>query len=306
MGFAIDIVSFAVMSNHFHVILRNRPDLVKAYSDEEVIRRWWMICPLHRRADGSPTEIDQMYLTSQLKDRDRLEELRGRLSSISWLLRLWTYKLARRANLESGTRGHFWEGRFNSRRLEDELALLVCMGYVELNPLRARMCASLECSEYTSVYLRIQAMSGESVNEADGAHGDVYFADAWLAPLHLPQDDRLGPCAVPCGGPRASDKGVLPLALDEYLDLLNWTANCLTEDTRMEVVPDVLEPVWERLGFVDHNWLETVKDFDERMRRWVTHPDELAKMARNLSEQHDGDTRLGRRRFAHEHRNRPN
>ncbi len=50
--FGIDVLGFAVMANHFHVILRNRPDVIAAWSDEEVARRWWRLCPGRKTADG--------------------------------------------------------------------------------------------------------------------------------------------------------------------------------------------------------------------------------------------------------------
>ena len=40
-SFGIDCLSFAVMVNHVHVILCNRPDVVAGWSDEAVARRWW-------------------------------------------------------------------------------------------------------------------------------------------------------------------------------------------------------------------------------------------------------------------------
>jgi hypothetical protein len=39
--FGVDVMGFAVMSNHMHLVLRNRPDVVREWSDEEVARRWW-------------------------------------------------------------------------------------------------------------------------------------------------------------------------------------------------------------------------------------------------------------------------
>ncbi len=33
--FAVDILTYAVLSNHIHLILRNRPDVVAVWSDEE-------------------------------------------------------------------------------------------------------------------------------------------------------------------------------------------------------------------------------------------------------------------------------
>ena len=50
----IDILGFAVMSNHIHVVARNRPDLVATWSDDDVARRWWNIFPQRKTLDGKP------------------------------------------------------------------------------------------------------------------------------------------------------------------------------------------------------------------------------------------------------------
>ena len=43
--FAIDVCAFAVMANHYHTILRTRPDIAAAWSDWEVASRWLQLCP---------------------------------------------------------------------------------------------------------------------------------------------------------------------------------------------------------------------------------------------------------------------
>ena len=53
-SFGIDCLSFCVMVNHIHVILRNRPDVVAEWSDEEVAKRWWQLFPLRKNKDKSP------------------------------------------------------------------------------------------------------------------------------------------------------------------------------------------------------------------------------------------------------------
>ena len=54
--YGIDVLSFAILSNHFHLVLRNRPDVVATWGDTEVARRWLQVCPKRKTPTGEPQE----------------------------------------------------------------------------------------------------------------------------------------------------------------------------------------------------------------------------------------------------------
>ena len=152
--FCIDICAYAIMSNHYHLVLYiNKPE-VDALTDLEVIERW--------RKIYSGSDIIQRFLDGETLTREHhvliaetVEKWRNRLEDISWFMRCLNEYIARKANFEDNCTGHFWEGRFKSQALLDEQALLTCMTYVELNSIRANMATSPESSEFTSIKKRI-------------------------------------------------------------------------------------------------------------------------------------------------------
>jgi REP element-mobilizing transposase RayT len=163
--FGIDVLTYAILSNHLHVVLRNRPDVVAAWSDRQVALRWLQIFPGKRIDEqlGDPTTTDVEALAN---NPERMAVVRLRLSDVSWFMRALSEPIARLANQQEKCTGCFWEGRFKAQRLLDEAALLACCMYVDLNPVRAAMAESPEESQFTSAYDRIKALQGHTVESA--------------------------------------------------------------------------------------------------------------------------------------------
>lgn len=114
--FGIDLLAYAVMSNHFHLVLRNRPDVVASWSDTEVARRWLMICPHRKDKAGKPLPPSASELNTIRHCPVRLKEIRGRLADPSWWMRFLCQHVARRANIEEDASGRFFEQRYKIAR----------------------------------------------------------------------------------------------------------------------------------------------------------------------------------------------
>ena len=59
--FAIDLLTYTVLSNHLHLVMRSRPDVVAAWSNQEVVARYWRLHPQRKHEDGSavdPTDVE--------------------------------------------------------------------------------------------------------------------------------------------------------------------------------------------------------------------------------------------------------
>lgn len=152
--FALDVCAYAVMSNHYHVVLHVDREAAKAWSEQEVIERW------HQLFTGHPHThrflAGEVLLKVEQKLVAELAALwRDRLMDISWYMRCLNESIARQANEEDNCSGRFWEGRFKSQALLDEKALAACMAYVDLNPVRAGMAETPEESDYTSIQQRV-------------------------------------------------------------------------------------------------------------------------------------------------------
>lgn len=160
--FAIRPAAYVILSNHMHLVLKTEPAVARSWDDLEVAQRWESLYPknlekLRKKAGGGEAgeETVEQHLRNLAANTPRIEELRSRLSDLSWLHRLLKEPIARRANAEDGCTGHFWEGRFKSYKLLDEGGVLAATVYVDLNLFRAGMIKTLEKSEFSSLILRL-------------------------------------------------------------------------------------------------------------------------------------------------------
>ena len=261
--FALDIAAYAVMSNHYHVVLHIDKVQAEGLTRKQVITLWHqlfkgnLLSQRYEKGDNlSQVERDKL-------DKD-IETWRKRLMNISWFMRVLNENIARQANREDDCTGRFWEGRFKSQALLDEAALATCMGYVDLNPIRAGMAISPETSDHTSIKLRIEmALQTEQ-------------------PHYINQQPKtLLPFA---GYPRQNMPKGLPFRLNDYLELVDWTGRILRDDKR-GAIPDSLPPILERLNMDAKHWLYLANHFESPFKGLVGSAYKLKQACQTLGYQ---------------------
>lgn len=301
--YAVDVCGFAILGNHLHVILRQRPDIAKNWSDQQIARRWWNLLPGRRDEEtGAPAEPETHELAMLMANKELLAERRTRLGSLSWFMRSLCEPIARQANVEDGCRGRFWEGRFKSQILLTESAVLACSVYVDLNPIRAGTANTPETSGHTSVQRRIrgeadrQRIGKRTSQKSKGssqAGKSSRAADAWLCPVEIDEqgapetianaklgtDDQAGSHSsrkrrsrgdqdLECRRPRATDQGFLPLSLPTYLALVAWTGKQIRREKR-DAIPAEFKPLMESLSLDPETWVDCVQNFGRWFHRAV-------------------------------------
>lgn len=262
--FACEVAAYAVMSNHVHVVVRMAPEQVSAWSDTEVVRRWWRIYPGagRRLADGSALDPTPDMVAAQARDRGWVAQRRRQLADLPEFMKALKQHIARRANAEDGCTGAFWEERYTSVPLLDQAALIACMAYVDLNPVRATTADRPERSIHTSVRERVRARQ---------RHRAVVRAQA-MAPARRAQVLRAAGVAAVAVAPDGPESGlwVAPLArctvgeplaqqrmsAEDYLKLVDATGRVLRAGKR-GVIPPELAPILARLDLSLEDWLAT-------------------------------------------------
>ena len=238
--FAIDLCAYAVMSNHYHVVLRINQKKALGWSDQEVAERWMQLF--------SGPLIVKRWLKGETESAETLKALeivqtwRERLYDLGWFMKCLNEYLARKANEEDCCKGRFWESRYKCQALLDEKAVLQCMAYVDLNPVRAAMAETPEESDYTSIQQRSESVMSTS-------------------------EDNLKPTLLPMVAANTAeaedDDTVCRFRLMDYLELVDSTGRAVRDDKRGAISAHAAG-VLDRLGIDEKAWLAHMKPKQQR------------------------------------------
>lgn len=250
--FAVSVGGFSVMDNHLHLLLRLDLDVAIAWSDNEVVERWFKLYP-PRGTDRKPLPAAKLkeLVAKRLGDAKWIAQTRDRLGSLSWFMKCLKEPLSRMVNKAEKCTGAFFEGRFKSIAVLDEEALMSVCAYIDLNPVAAGIASTPEASEHTSVKARVDHVQefGRVADLQVAKQGSVAASKAskkledalWLIPI----EDRRGV--------DSRREGMLDgFTLGNYLMLVEYTGRLL-RDGKASITAEVSD-ILTRLGSSAEVW----------------------------------------------------
>jgi hypothetical protein len=257
--FSIELCAYAIMSNHYHLVVRINPDEPAGWSDDEVLSRWTALFRgpvlVRRFLAGAPlatVELDTVRTVAAL--------YRARLGSLSWFMKCLNEPIARKANAEDSCSGHFWEARFHSQPLRSEAALLAAMAYVDLNPVRASIAGALENSDYTSIKARLTGDCQRTVRLS----ATNLLESSEISHFQVPPRPLM-PFSDNCRADN-TEIATLPVQALEYVRLVKASGRLGVHGKRGRIDP-ALESILTRLGVSADEWLSASTAFPLHYRR---------------------------------------
>ena len=133
----VEVLTYAVMSNHFHVLVRVSEAV--DVSDAELLRRWKVLYP--KPTDYETATVVEMERTLREggEDADALRRrLLLRMGNVSAFMKTLKQRFTIWFNKSRGRYGPLWSDRFKSVLVEGQGNPLQTMAaYIDLNPVRA-------------------------------------------------------------------------------------------------------------------------------------------------------------------------
>jgi len=235
--FSIEIYAYAVMDNHYHIVLYLDPLAPMHWSKEDVAERW--LCAYSGKS-VDPKFAKQRELKKQviIADKEKIELYRQRLGSLSWFMSRLNEPLAKQSNKEENCTGSFWEGRYSAQALLDEAAIFSCMAYVDLNPVRAKITEKLDESNNTSIKKRLN-----KIKQIEPIDVQVKLSSAISAISNQVNSKKLS------------------MSLKSYIELIEWTGQNITYPNKA-AMPHNISSCLRQFNLQQNHWLKQLENFE--------------------------------------------
>jgi REP element-mobilizing transposase RayT len=137
----VEVLTYCVLSNHFHVLIRVMGDQV--VSDAELMRRFRVLCPKPTKYQTESAEVMESQLCAGGVEADAIRrKLLARMSDVSEFMKTVKQRFSVWYNRSHQRYGTLWAERFKSVLVEGKGNPLQTMAaYIDLNPVRAGLVA---------------------------------------------------------------------------------------------------------------------------------------------------------------------
>ena len=138
----VRVLSYCVMTNHFHILVEVPPKMDKELSDEALVKKLSILYSEEFVTQES-ARLRELSESTTVKGKKAYLELRAKYTRRMWDLGQFMKTLKQRFstwyNARHGQSGTLWEARYKSVLVEDGHAARVMAAYIDLNPVRAGM-----------------------------------------------------------------------------------------------------------------------------------------------------------------------
>jgi REP element-mobilizing transposase RayT len=145
-----EVLGFCIMGNHFHLLVRMH--IAKTFSDREIQKRY---------------KIFDAGQTNEALNKERVLLFRKKWSNLSEYVREIKQRFSRYYNKTHKRKGFFWAERFKSVIVDNGEALVHCLTYIDLNPIRAGLTKKPEDYRWCSLGYHIQTKNKENFLSLD-------------------------------------------------------------------------------------------------------------------------------------------
>jgi len=255
----VEVLAYSVLTDRLSLVLRTRPDLVKEWGDADVARRYQTALYAKVPFAESRRTPPEAEIAAMQQTKVELRRGRSRLSNLTWFVGQLSESIARNCNREDGTKGKFWEGRYQCLPILDATAALAAIAHVDLEPIFTGETTTVAGCKFSSAKPRISGGKG-------GA-------------LTLTGSDS------PAGGKAKEPPGTLAVTNAEAQKLVEWTAK-QTKRVDVSKLPDELAGVFGKVGVGPDAWVKLVRDYRELFHRAAGTVESLEKLRKKRGLRH--------------------
>jgi len=217
----VEVYTYAVMDNHFHLLLRV-PRATGNVSDARLRERMRSLYGPER----SQLLFDQWAKWEKTGNQGRVQaekaRLRARMGDLSQFCKTFKEAFTQDYNRRHGNTGTIWEGRFKSILLEgSRRALMTVAGYIHLNPVRAEVVPTAEDARFTgygaachgneAARQGLQSLVSQAFDRDDLTWQDVQSACRAVLEGAVDQEEADGECLSVQSTDKEQNPEALPL-----------------------------------------------------------------------------------------------